>query len=340
VSYRANDPCLSHVPLYHLIACTHEAVAIDIHEATPAPDSPTDSTIEVSGRLGSQVSAGTVSASADVSRADLAAAIPVSSSGIFATDMAQIRTGTIEPDGAFSIDIPTGEGSWIVIAVDSDAVGFDKVVGHMVVDEDTARLHTLPLDSADSDVSFGNLSFDSTASEFVSEYAISAYSAAVNVSVEELREIARTDSMSRLAINLYVNYSPSDYWSMMTWPTLTSVDTYTCTIRMRNKESMQQKKRSYSDELKSEAVKMVNEQGLSQQEAGRRLSIPKGTIASWIAAAKSGTGRSRPGDPSVAELAAENQRLRKELNEARMEREILKKAAAYFAKESLPGTRS
>ncbi len=42
---------------------------------------------------------------------------------------------------------------------------------------------------------------------------------------------------------------------------------------------MQQKKRSYSDELKSEAVKMVNEQGLSQQEAGRRLSIPKGTIA-------------------------------------------------------------
>jgi len=44
---------------------------------------------------------------------------------------------------------------------------------------------------------------------------------------------------------------------------------------------MQQKKRSYSDELGSEAVKMVNQQGLS---------IPKGTIASWIAAAKSGTG--------------------------------------------------
>gem|GEM_PF-77897 len=109
---------------------------------------------------------------------------------------------------------------------------------------------------------------------------------------------------------------------------------------MRNKESMQQKKRSYSDELKSKAVKMVNEQGLSQEEAGRRLSIPKGTIANWVAASKLGTGRSRPGDPSVAPLAAENHRLRKELHEARMEREILKKAAAYFAKESLPGTRS
>ena len=109
---------------------------------------------------------------------------------------------------------------------------------------------------------------------------------------------------------------------------------------MRNKESMQQKKRSYSEELKSEAVKMVHEQGLSQDEAGRRLSIPKGTIASWVAASKSPKGRSLPGDPSVAELAAENRRLRKELNEARMEREILRKAAAYFTKESLPGTRS
>ena len=103
---------------------------------------------------------------------------------------------------------------------------------------------------------------------------------------------------------------------------------------------MKQKKRSYSDELKSEAVKMVNEQALSQEEVGKRLSIPKGTIASWVAASRSGRAPSRPGDPSVAELSAENRRLRKELVEARMEREILKKAAAYFAKESLPGTRS
>ena len=103
---------------------------------------------------------------------------------------------------------------------------------------------------------------------------------------------------------------------------------------------MKQKKRSYSDELKREAVKMVNEQGLSQEEVGKRLTIPKGTIANWVAASKSKHTPSRPGDPSLADLAAENRRLRKELTEARLEREILKKAAAYFAKESLPGTRS
>ena len=42
----------------------------------------------------------------------------------------------------------------------------------------------------------------------------------------------------------------------------------------------------------------------------------------------------------MPDLAAENARLRKALAEARLEREILKKAAAYFAKESMPGTRS
>uniref|UniRef100_A0ABX1N513 Transposase n=1 Tax=Aromatoleum buckelii TaxID=200254 RepID=A0ABX1N513_9RHOO len=46
------------------------------------------------------------------------------------------------------------------------------------------------------------------------------------------------------------------------------------------------------------------------------------------------------GGRSVAELEAENARLRKELAEARIERDVIKKAAAYFARESLPGTRS
>ena len=98
--------------------------------------------------------------------------------------------------------------------------------------------------------------------------------------------------------------------------------------------------RKYSAELKAEAVKMVTEQGLTQEETGKRLSIPKGNIGNWVGAAKKAMAKGSPGQQSVEELAAENARLRKELAEARMEREILKKATAYFAKESLPGTRS
>ena len=97
----------------------------------------------------------------------------------------------------------------------------------------------------------------------------------------------------------------------------------------------------YTPEFRAEAVKLVLEQGLSHEAAAQRLAVPKGTLSNWITAAKSSRGGSAPpGARSVAELEAENARLRKELAEARTERDIIKKAAAYFARESLPGTRS
>ena len=100
------------------------------------------------------------------------------------------------------------------------------------------------------------------------------------------------------------------------------------------------KQQRYTPEFRAEAVKLVTEQGLSQKEAAKRLAIPTGTLANWMAASKASTPPSVPGARSAADLEAENARLRKELAEARLERDILKKATAYFARESLPGTRS
>lgn len=99
-------------------------------------------------------------------------------------------------------------------------------------------------------------------------------------------------------------------------------------------------RRKYTDELKSEALKLVIEQGMSQQEVADLLGIPKGTIGNWVVKAKDGMSQLAPGTPSVSDVMAENRRLRKELAKAQMEKDIIKKAAAYFAKESLPGTRS
>ena len=99
-------------------------------------------------------------------------------------------------------------------------------------------------------------------------------------------------------------------------------------------------RRKYSQELKDEAIKMVIEQGLSHTEVCQRLSIPKGTIGNWVVAYMTGKSIANPGDQSSTELKTEIFRLRKELAESRMERDILKKATAYFAKESLQGTRS
>ena len=85
---------------------------------------------------------------------------------------------------------------------------------------------------------------------------------------------------------------------------------------------------------------MVAREGLTHAEVALRLGVPRGSIGNWIAAFKEDTPAAWPGAPSVADLMAENAQLRKELAEAKMEREILKKATAYFAKESLPGMRS
>lgn len=100
------------------------------------------------------------------------------------------------------------------------------------------------------------------------------------------------------------------------------------------------KQQRYTPEFRTEAVKLVFEQGLSQEAAAKRLAIPKGTLGNWMAAAKASKSSSVPGARSAADLEAENTQLRKELAETRLEREILKKATAYFARESLPGMRS
>jgi len=96
----------------------------------------------------------------------------------------------------------------------------------------------------------------------------------------------------------------------------------------------------YTKELREEAVKLVTEGGLKIPEVGRRLSVAASTIRYWVKASREGKLKEvgkhqRP----LTEIEMELARVKRELAEARMERDILKKAAAYFAKESLPGTR-
>ena len=89
------------------------------------------------------------------------------------------------------------------------------------------------------------------------------------------------------------------------------------------------KPRTYTPELREEAVKLVLAQGLTLDEAAKRIAIPMGTLATWVKAAKRGNGAvTAPGSRTVPELEAEVARLRRELAETRMERDIVKKAAA------------
>jgi len=91
-------------------------------------------------------------------------------------------------------------------------------------------------------------------------------------------------------------------------------------------------RKTYTREFKLQAVKMITDQGLSVAEVARRLGVTEGALRDWRAAAQEHGDAAFPGhgtpptpaDDEVRRLRAENARLR-------AERDLLKKAAAYFA---------
>jgi len=96
----------------------------------------------------------------------------------------------------------------------------------------------------------------------------------------------------------------------------------------------------YTREFRQEAVRLVVEEGIACRKAALQLSLAPSTLAYWVKAYKAGRLREiGKSQKPLTELEMELARTKKELAEVKMERDILKKAAAYFARESLPGTR-
>jgi len=96
----------------------------------------------------------------------------------------------------------------------------------------------------------------------------------------------------------------------------------------------------YTREFRQEAVKLVVEDKVSCHEAAQRLSLAPSTLAYWVKAYKEGKlGDVGKDQKPLTEVEMELAWTKKELVEVKMERDILKKAAAYFARESLHGTR-
>lgn len=98
------------------------------------------------------------------------------------------------------------------------------------------------------------------------------------------------------------------------------------------------KRRQFTPEFKLEAVRMVNDSGRPISQVGRELGIRAEMLRTWKRQAESRAGLT-PGDvfPGTGKLTSseeEIRRLRRELEQAKQENAFLKKAAAYFARES------
>jgi len=93
-------------------------------------------------------------------------------------------------------------------------------------------------------------------------------------------------------------------------------------------------RKKYTREFKQDAVRLVIEQGYNQSEAARNLGIDRGMLGRWVKEAQEDESEAFRGNGKRIVEQEELRQLRDENRRLRMEREILKKATAFFAKES------
>ena len=93
-------------------------------------------------------------------------------------------------------------------------------------------------------------------------------------------------------------------------------------------------RRRFSREFKIEAVRLVRERGVSVAQAGRDLDVHENVLRKWVKELGSDPAHAFPGHGQMKPEQLEIERLRREVNKLKAERDILKKAAAFFAREA------
>ena len=93
------------------------------------------------------------------------------------------------------------------------------------------------------------------------------------------------------------------------------------------------KRRAFTDEFKRDTVRLIREGGKSVGDVCRDLDLTESAVRAWLRQAEIDAGKGVPGALTTAERE-ELQRLRRQCRQLEMEREILRKATAFFAKES------
>lgn len=94
-------------------------------------------------------------------------------------------------------------------------------------------------------------------------------------------------------------------------------------------------RRRFSREFKIEAVRLVRERGVSVAQAARDLEIHENVLRKWVKDFSADPAQAFPGHGQMKPEQLEIERLRREVARLKAECDILKKAAAYFARESI-----
>ena len=94
-------------------------------------------------------------------------------------------------------------------------------------------------------------------------------------------------------------------------------------------------RRKFSREFKLEAVRLVRERGVAVAQAARDLDVHENVLRKWVRELSADPVQAFPGNGQMKPEQLEIARLRREVAKLKAERDILKKAAAYFARDSI-----
>ena len=104
-------------------------------------------------------------------------------------------------------------------------------------------------------------------------------------------------------------------------------------METEDKAKRKRTRRNFSDEYKAGAVALVLNEGKSVAQVAKDLDLTPSSLGKWVEQARADAGKSNRGTLTTEEKD-ELAKLRKEVRELRLEREILKKATVFFAKEN------
>ena len=91
-------------------------------------------------------------------------------------------------------------------------------------------------------------------------------------------------------------------------------------------------RRSFTEEFKAGAVRLVLDEGKTVSQVGRDLDVSQSVVGNWVKQARADRSNGKTG--LTTEERGELVKLRREVRELRLQRDILKNAAAFFARES------
>ncbi|MET3889355.1 transposase [Bosea sp. OAE506] len=94
-------------------------------------------------------------------------------------------------------------------------------------------------------------------------------------------------------------------------------------------------RRRFGREFKIEAVRLIRDRGVSVAQAARDLDVHENVLRKWVKEFAADPAQAFPGPGQLKPEQLEIERLRREVTKLKAERDILKKAAAYFAREAI-----